>query len=210
MSSILHLGIAPTAGQSTTTELSTKGITLLKATPFALKAHIVLEQTQPLHNSYIHNLPAFVRSLEAATPILLRDQFHPPAFNVMPTIAREPLICWSYATRQTDDQVQTLRTDYRAQETQIRGKTAFVARMNAQQIGTLMATNPILTTATNSSCINIQCYRYYRLLWKLLSIVVRVNQYAYKSEPDSDIEKEFDTRFFSQYEGPDCQTTTDS
>jgi hypothetical protein len=197
MTSVLHLGLPPKTNQTVPADLASRGITLLKAGPHQLNAIVSNQVNQPFHDSYLANLPAFVEAARSQGPVSIGNGYFPLKFNVMPSIARSPLICWSYTTRLTQDSIEQLRTTYGCQEDVIRGKATYTARLTVQQLQQLIAdTSPVESTPTNSGCMNISGYRAYRNLWKYIHAILVTNQYAYFDTNDQvDQRTEVDERW---------------
>lgn len=180
MSSVLHLGLPPKANQVISAELSARGITLLKCSPAQLNALVYNQVNQPFHDSYLANLPAFVEAARSSGAVSIGNGYFPLQENVMPTLARNPIICWSYTHKLTVDEVNNLKTQYGCSEDVIKGKPVYTARLSIQELQRLIQdTSPVETTANNAGCINIASLRAYRSLWKHIHAILSCNQYPY-------------------------------
>jgi hypothetical protein len=171
---------------------------MIKAAPNQIKALVANEVDQPLNSVYRDNLALFTEA--AATNLSQRFNmpYRPLTTRIdVPSFARNPMICWSYGSRQTEDQVGVLRANIPGvQETTIKGKPAFLAQLNVAQMPFLLTTNPITTTATNSQCINIEAFKAYRFLWKHIVAILKTNQYAYMANSGSGPQVEIDNTIF--------------
>jgi len=210
MSSVLHLGLPPKANQAVPGDLASRGITLLKAAPCQLNAVVTNQIDQPFHNSYLANLPAFVEAARTQGPVSIGNGYFPLQFNVMPQIARSPLICWSYTHNLTRDEINSLKSIYGCQEDVIKGKAVYTARLTVQLLQQLIAdTAPVETTANNAGCMNIASYRAYRNLWKYIHAILVTNQYSYFDRSDQEDQRtEVDERWhYETRDGNGIQNT---
>lgn len=186
--STIYLGKPLKAGQQSAPELALRDVNLSRIAPSDLHPVILPETIQPLHAVYTKYLNVYCAAAYDNAGKKLTEPFIPFPSADLTTFFRNPRIIWSYSARLTNDQIDTIKVQFSAEEVEIKGKPAFLARLTPAEIRVLAAAtpSPLHSTPANERCMNISGYRSYVLASRVINCILRVNQYAYQSENSSD------------------------
>jgi hypothetical protein len=181
MSSLVYLGSPPRSGQVVSDSIREKGLELIRAAPRDFNANVWNDDIFPSHAMYIRNIHQFVEvaRLGKAKYVLLGGSAYAALdWTGLPTTCKTPLIAFSFHTKIKEEKWAELKDIYGARDTIMKGRPALLARLGIDQMKRLLAEeNPITTTPTNDSCININAYRAYLTFHRIYDAICRTNQY---------------------------------
>jgi len=179
MSSIIYLGKIPKATQVVSADLQERGISLLKAAPSDVKANVYPFDILPNYALYKHHLAPFIRAAETKEAQSLNNPYYLFTNKTTPSFFVNPLVVWNYNTPQSAERRDYIKSVYRAKDTLARGKPALMATLTVDSLRSLLLEdNPIQTTASNATSMNIAAYKIYLLLHRLYETVVSTHQYS--------------------------------
>jgi hypothetical protein len=189
MSSIYYFGAPTKDGQVVSSELTSKGISLLRSSPSATFPLIHREYTTPNYELYTAYFPSAAHGAlnKIYTYANAKARFRPTTIpSQLSSFCRLPSIVWNYPKNEkTPDQISVVRERYNAVETVAQGRPALQAILRPDQARSLMETSPSINTPATASCINLSAYRTYLLLHRIAHVFLSVHQYALISENKS-------------------------
>jgi hypothetical protein len=187
MSTTFYLGTAPSSSQKVSSDLQSRGISLLKAAPCDIKP-LVLSNAPASYGVYKTGLSSYVRAAETDTAVLMSDPYHLFRNRMVPDFMADPEIIWSFTSPPTAEVRDRMKKLFDARDSVAKGQANLTAQMTLSEVQQLIKEySPIQTTPASSSAMNIAAYKQFVLLHRLFDTVVRTHQYAFNM-------KEFDTK----------------
>lgn len=194
MSSLVYIGIPPRAGQVVSDSIRDKGLELIRAAPSDFNTNCWVEDTFPSHAMYLRNIHQFIEVAKSGRSRYIRlanDNFEQMDWKGLPESCKTPLVAFSFNTKVKEEKWQELKERYGARDTVMKGKPALLARLSTAQVKRICdEENPITTTPTNETCININAYRGYLSFHRIFDAICRVNQYPCHNPTNTDEEYE--------------------
>jgi hypothetical protein len=186
MSSVVYLGTAPKSSQIVSSELKARGIPLLKAAPCDINPLILSDSTSS-YAIYKHNLACYIRAAELEVPVLMNDPYKLFTSKKVPPFMVAPKVVVTFNTPPASEIRDKIKSTFGADDTLVKGKPALVAPMTLAEIRELIATyNPVQTSPSTTTAINIAAYKQYILLHRLFDTVCRTHQYSYDMDVSGD------------------------
>jgi hypothetical protein len=201
MSSIIHYGAPLTGNQTVSEELRSRGINLLRSTPYQAFPLFTLSKTTMQYQLYTQNLATAFEAAIKNRFILASNviRYYEPTTLFAPVFMRTPSVIWDYGKAIEGGNLSSIKERFNASDSQAKGKPALQAFLTPKQVKDLIDdTNPMTKTPSTTTAINIEAYRMYVRLHKLADLFLRCHQYALfpanEGEQDNYFKKAFEVR----------------
>jgi len=175
----IHFGAPVKNEKSVPKEISALGLNFLPTSPSSVNMTVVNHFVQPGHALYKNFLPSHMKCAKSRIYLSTRvPPFHPIEESELSPAFDAPTMIWSTGTKLDAERIAQYKVDYGVKETQARGKLAFEMKYDAtiwQKVKTEV--NPITTTPTNTTNVNVAGMRVLFLLHKLVTQFFKTNQY---------------------------------
>lgn len=198
MSGIIYYGAPVSGNQSVSEELRSRGINLLRSTPFQAFPLFTISKTTLQYQLYTQNLSSAFEAAIKNKYIIKQNntRYYEPEAFFTPSVMRVPSIIWDYGKQIDGGNLSAIKERFEALDTQAKGKPALQAFLTPTQVKSLIDdTNPMTKTPCTTTAINIEAYRIYIRLHKLADLFLRVHQYALFPE-DIDAQSNYFARSF--------------
>lgn len=192
MSSVIYLGTLPRASQIVSSELKARGIPLLKAAPSDIKP-LILTEAAANYGIYKHNLASYIRAAETGSSVLMNDPYKLFSSRSTPPFMANPRIVFTFNAPPSTEVRDTIKARFAATDILVKGKPALVATLSRKEVIDLIDSyNPVQTSPSSTTAINIVAFKQYVLLHRLFDTVCRTHQYAYNAVNIPEGRVEFD------------------
>lgn len=179
MNSLIYLGEVPSDRQSVSETLAARGINYLRTEPSKIVPVVHLDHSLPPYDIYKNNLQGYIRAAATGTPVLLNDPYMPleSTFTLSCMPSKIPVI-FSFGSRIRDETRDYLKQKYTLEDTLAKGKPALKGQMTFEEMKELIQDhNPVQTTPTSNTHINLASAKHLRLLHRILGAFFRLQQY---------------------------------
>lgn len=179
MNSLIYLGDIPTDRQSVSELLASRGINYLRTEPSKVVPVVHPSFSLPPYDIYKNNLHAYIRAAHEKSPILLNDPYNiietTETFSFFPS--HIPVL-FSFGSKLREEARDFLKQEFHLDDTVARGKPALKGELSFDQMRMLIRDhNPITTTPTSSSHINLSAAKDLRLMHRIANAFFRLQQY---------------------------------
>lgn len=174
---LVYFGIPPSGGHAVSSDLSARGINLLRMAPSAMRIATFPHFIQPHYQIYLQNLPVYLNARITETASRLGNPYTGLNHQTLPGFYRDIPIVWGYNTKISSDRLDQLKNDFGAQELTIKGKPALQAVLTLPKLRTLMTSDPITVVASSNANMNIASFRSYLAILRIADLFLRVHQY---------------------------------
>jgi len=193
MTSIPYFGALPAGNQLATEENRSRGINLIRKSPWDLQIHAQRTFTSPSYELYINYFPYAVQAARTGIPVDFgpnRAIYYHDGKTLTPFF-RNPTLLWSYGEKKSQDILDTYKERFNAAETvDSRGKPALTAILSREQVRSLIRdTSPLETAKANLSTMDVASYKVYVKLHVYAHTFFRIQQYSLLKSSDSTYDK---------------------
>jgi len=193
MTSLVYFGSVPSSGQIVSSDVSARGLNLVREQPH--KLHFVgwRDFTHPSYEMYLSTLPAALKAARENTVVTVKDRkfFYNYPGRTPPPYMKNPVIVWSYGERKPTEFFDTMKDKFNAMETVANGKPALRATLSRAQTADLISsTSPLQTIEANNTTMNIASFKVYLRLHALAHSLLRMHQYALTPSASTSVQTE--------------------
>jgi hypothetical protein len=188
MSSLLYLGESPKDQQVIAENLASRGINYIRIEPSKIVPVMYLENVVPSYTIYKNHIGAFIKAAVTKEPVTLDKCYFPLESTGQLSCAPVQLpVIFSFSTKLRDETRDAIKGKYKVEDTLAKGKPALQGLLTISQIRELVKDyEPIQTTASSSTHVNIHTIRDLRVLYRIVNAFVRTHQYPSMVDGDED------------------------